>query len=276
MGLVGAAGALGWHRPPAARHPAPHRPGPRGAGRHGGPAAPDRGMDGVLRRQGGTARSWRTDRLASNRPASRDVLPSFAAVAKHYGVAVEPARRGGATGKAWWNPRTATSRPVVADDEAATSPRPRPRGWVLRRDRRRELRAAGRDQGGRGRRRAAARPAGPAVSGDPRVSRVAVGTRGGLPGQPLLGATGPGGTELQSGSASAPGRSRWSPPGAVLAPHRLAPDGAGTVRSAGHRAELERAVLSAFTTAAVPAQGEPAAGRAPGPGCPPAAGGGPR
>jgi hypothetical protein len=34
-----------------------------------------------------------------------------------------------------------------------------------------------------------------------------------------------------------------------LASHRLAPDGAGTlVRSAGHRAELERAVLSAFTT----------------------------
>ena len=34
-----------------------------------------------------------------------------------------------------------------------------------------------------------------------------------------------------------------------LASHRLAPDGAGTlVRSAGHRAELEQAVLSAFTT----------------------------
>ena len=37
--------------------------------------------------------------------------------------------------------------------------------------------------------------------------------------------------------------------GLQLAAHRLAPDGAGTlVRTAGHRAELERVVLSAFTT----------------------------
>src|SRR6266702_4090413 len=41
----------------------------------------------------------------------------------------------------------------------------------------------------------------------------------------------------------------FSASGAGLSSHRLAPDGAGTlVRSAGHRAELERAVLSAFTT----------------------------
>jgi len=40
-----------------------------------------------------------------------------------------------------------------------------------------------------------------------------------------------------------------SPAGVQLASHRLAPDGAGTlVRSAGHRAELEQVVLSAFTT----------------------------
>ena len=37
--------------------------------------------------------------------------------------------------------------------------------------------------------------------------------------------------------------------GIQLASHRLAPDGAGTlVRTPGHRAELERVVLSAFTT----------------------------
>ena len=42
----------------------------------------------------------------------------------------------------------------------------------------------------------------------------------------------------------------FSAAGVRLASHRLAPDGAGTlVRSAGHRAELERVVLSAFTTA---------------------------
>jgi AcrR family transcriptional regulator len=41
----------------------------------------------------------------------------------------------------------------------------------------------------------------------------------------------------------------FTPAGALLAAHRLAPDGAGTlVRTAGHRAELERVVLSAFTT----------------------------
>jgi hypothetical protein len=41
----------------------------------------------------------------------------------------------------------------------------------------------------------------------------------------------------------------FSVAGTRLASHRLAPDGAGTlVRSAGHRADLERAVLSAFTT----------------------------
>ena len=40
-----------------------------------------------------------------------------------------------------------------------------------------------------------------------------------------------------------------SPAGVQLASHRLAPDGAGTlVQTPGHRAELERAVLSAFTT----------------------------
>ena len=40
-----------------------------------------------------------------------------------------------------------------------------------------------------------------------------------------------------------------SPAGVLLASHRLAPDGAGTlVRTADHRADLERVVLSAFTT----------------------------
>jgi hypothetical protein len=41
----------------------------------------------------------------------------------------------------------------------------------------------------------------------------------------------------------------FSAAGIQLAAHRLAPDGAGTlVRTPGHRAELERVVLSAFTT----------------------------
>ncbi|HEX6257077.1 MAG TPA: hypothetical protein VFZ70_14820 [Euzebyales bacterium] len=45
----------------------------------------------VLVRLGGTARVWRTDRLSTVIvPGRRDVQPSFAPVAKHYGAVVEP------------------------------------------------------------------------------------------------------------------------------------------------------------------------------------------
>jgi transposase len=59
------------------------------------------GIDAVLRRHGGTPRVWRTDRLATVIvPGSRQVQPSFAPVAKHYGVVVEPCppRRGNRKG----------------------------------------------------------------------------------------------------------------------------------------------------------------------------------
>lgn len=58
-------------------------------------------IDAVMRKLGGTARVWRTDRLASVIvPGSRDVQPSFAPVAKHYGAIVEPCplRRGNRKG----------------------------------------------------------------------------------------------------------------------------------------------------------------------------------
>ena len=58
-------------------------------------------MDAVLRRLGGTARSWRTDRLATVIvPGSADVQASFAPVAKHYGAIVAPCppRRGNRKG----------------------------------------------------------------------------------------------------------------------------------------------------------------------------------
>ena len=58
-------------------------------------------MDAVMRRHGGTPRIWRTDRLATVIvPGSGDVQPSFAPVAKHYGVVVEPCppRRGNRKG----------------------------------------------------------------------------------------------------------------------------------------------------------------------------------
>src|SRR2546425_352371 len=79
-------------------------------------------MDGVMRRLGGTARVWRTDRLATVIvPGSRDVQPSFAPVAKHYGAVVEPCppRRGNRKGAVesavrytcgrWWRTMAATS-----------------------------------------------------------------------------------------------------------------------------------------------------------------------
>ena len=48
-------------------------------------------MDAVMRRLGGTARTWRTDRLATVIvPGSAKVQASFAPVAKHYGAIVTP------------------------------------------------------------------------------------------------------------------------------------------------------------------------------------------
>ncbi len=79
-------------------------------------------IDAVLRRHGGTPRIWRTDRLATVIvPGSRDVQPSFAPVAKFYGVVVEPCppRRGNRKGSVessvryvcgrWWRTMTATT-----------------------------------------------------------------------------------------------------------------------------------------------------------------------
>jgi transposase len=79
-------------------------------------------IDGVLRRLGGTARIWRTDRLATVIvPGTRDVQATFAPVAKHYGAIVQPCppRRGNRKGVVeaavrfacgrWWRTMTATT-----------------------------------------------------------------------------------------------------------------------------------------------------------------------
>jgi hypothetical protein len=51
-------------------------------------------VDAVMRRLGGTARFWRTDRLATViTPGTRGVQAPFAPVAKHYGAVVEPSPR---------------------------------------------------------------------------------------------------------------------------------------------------------------------------------------
>ncbi len=80
-------------------------------------------MDLVLRRHGGTARIWRTDRLATVIvPGTKDIQPSFAPVAKYYGAIVEPCtpRRGNRKGVVeagvryacgrWWRTMTATNQ----------------------------------------------------------------------------------------------------------------------------------------------------------------------
>jgi transposase len=49
------------------------------------------GIDEVLRRLGGTAKRWRVDRMATViNPGSGKIQRSFAPVAKHYGVGVDP------------------------------------------------------------------------------------------------------------------------------------------------------------------------------------------
>jgi transposase len=79
-------------------------------------------LDGVLRRLGGTPRSWRTDRMATFvYPGSDRLRPEAAAAAKHYGVtvAVCPANRPQRKGvveraiayvtQSWWRAAPVTS-----------------------------------------------------------------------------------------------------------------------------------------------------------------------
>jgi transposase len=214
-------------------------------------------MDQVLRRHGGTPRIWRTDRLATVIvPGSRDVQPSFAPVAKYYGVVVEPCppRRGNRKGSVeasvryvcgrWWRTMTAAT-PAQAQpslDAFCSGPADA---------RRRRMDGAPATVGAL----ADAEPllALPAVPYPATVivsravgANAAVAFRGNSYSVPpgLAGATVECRHRLGTGTLEV-----CSPAGAQLAAHRLAPDGAGTlVRAAGHRAELERVVLSAFTT----------------------------
>ena len=215
-------------------------------------------MDAVMRRLGGTARIWRTDRLATVIvPGRRDVQPSFAPVAKHYGAIVEPCppRRGNRKGAVeaavrftcgrWWRTMTATT---PAEAQASLD------RFLAGPGDARERRTA---TGGRTTvgelgdiepllaLPAAAFPATIAVT---RVvaANATVAFRGnryavppGLADTTLI-------LRHRLGSATV---SIHSTAGGLLAEHRLAPAGAGSiVRSAEQRAALERVVLSAFST----------------------------
>jgi transposase len=80
------------------------------------------GIDEILRRVGGTARRWRVDRMATViNPTTGTIQRSFAPVAKHYGVGVDPCpprhgNRKGVVEKAihyltqrWWRTARAAS-----------------------------------------------------------------------------------------------------------------------------------------------------------------------
>jgi transposase len=237
-------------------------------------------MDAVMRRLGGTARVWRTDRLATVIvPGSRDVQPSFAPVAKHYGAVVEPCppRRGNRKGAVesavryvsgrWWRTMTATTpeeaqvsldRFLVGPGDART--RPIPTGTSEA-----ELSAAVRaDIHSRPGIRVRA-TVGELAESEPLVALPALAFPATIEVTRIVAAnatvafrgnrysTPPGltGSELtvrhrlNSGTVEI-----HSPAGTLLVAHRLAPAGAGAiVRTATHRDALETAVLSAFTTA---------------------------
>ncbi|HXH56188.1 hypothetical protein [Iamia sp.] len=228
-------------------------------------------IDSVLRRLGGTARHWRTDRLATViKPGTAEVQASFAPVAKHYGAIVVPCppRRGNRKGAVecgvkfmcgrWWRTMTATT-----PEEAQVS---LDRFWATTGDGR--LRPPGR-YAEPGELAPSERPRWPTVGelADAEVlmalppapypatvevtrtveDRASVAFRGNryslTPGM--------GGMELvvrhRLGTATL---EIFSPAGMLLVSHCLAPPGAGSmVRTPEHRGALEKVVLGQFSTA---------------------------
>jgi hypothetical protein len=228
-------------------------------------------MDAVMRRLGGTARCWRTDRLATVIvPGSATVQASFAPVAKFYGAVVTPCppRRGNRKGAVecgvkfccgrWWRTMTATT-PEAAQVSLDGF-------WASTGDER--LRPPGRylDPGELAE---GERPAWPSVGelADKEVlmalpaspypatievertvdERASVAFRGNRysvpPGLTAAGMT----LRHRLGTASL---EVVSMAGVVLVTHRLAPPGAGaTVRTPEHHRALEAVVLGQFSTA---------------------------
>jgi transposase len=216
-------------------------------------------MHEVLCRLGGTARIWRTDRLATVIvPGTRDVQASFAPVAKHYGAVVEPCppRRGNRKGSVessvrfvsgrWWRTmgaKTPEDAQRSLDLFCASTGEERERRFL---------------DGTRTTVRVLA-DAEPLLVLPPvpfpatiEVDRVVAdnatvayrGNRYSIP--PGLTAT----TLLVRQRIGQATIDVVAPSGAILVTHRLAPDGSGAlVRSLEHREALEKAVLSAFTTA---------------------------
>ncbi len=227
-------------------------------------------MDAVMRRLGGTARQWRTDRLATVIvPGTVEVQASFAPVAKHYSAIVAPCppRRGNRKGAVecgvkfmcgrWWRTMVATT-----PEEAQLS---LDRFWATTGDAR--LRPPGR-YGDPDALVGDERPRWPTVGAladveilmalppvpypatvevTRPVDRASVAFRGNR----YSVEPGMGGMELtlrhRLGTATL---EIFTPAGAMLVSHALAPPGAGSmVRTPEHRGALQAVVLSQFSTA---------------------------
>jgi transposase len=210
-------------------------------------------LDGVLRRLGGTARAWRTDRMATVvHPGSDRMTAEFAQVAKHFGVEVwvcpprRPQRKGVVEAairyvtRSWWRTAPVASLGQAQADldrwaVAVSDRRRRPGGTIAELAAREPLLTLP----------TTAFPAQLAV--ERVVSRTAMvafeGNRYSVPvghiGQTVTVRARLGELHLEIISAA----------GRRIARHRRAPAGAGQVlQSAKHARLLERAVLDAFTT----------------------------
>ena len=210
-------------------------------------------LDELLRRFGGTARCWRTDRMATIvAPGSGRLRAEAAELAKHYGVTVAicPPRRAQRKGvveaairylqRSWWRSAQATT-PARAQGSLDR--------WCV------EVADQRRRDGLTVAARAAAEPLLPlppvAYPAELRVERVASasalvafeGSRYSVPpnlaGQTVTVVCRLGEPTLRLVSAA----------GVLVATHRRLPAGAGQlVRTSAHQAALEEAVLAAFTT----------------------------
>jgi transposase len=211
-------------------------------------------LDGVLRRLGGTTKSWRTDRMATFVYPGRDRLrPEAAAAAKHYGVtvAVCPANRPQRKGvvekaidyvtQSWWR-----SAPVSTPAEAQAD---LDRWSVAVSDRRR-----------RGQSTVGELAASEPLLGLPELAFPAEHQAERVVADDALVAFESNRYSVPPGYAAQTVTVRarlgevhleiYSQAGRRIARHRRAPNGAGQVlRSPEHARLLEQAVLAGFTTA---------------------------
>jgi len=224
------------------------------------------GLDRISRALGGLTRDWRFDRMATViSPESGKVSASFAAVAKHYGVAVKPCppRRGNRKGVVEKANHVAAQRfwRTLADDLSVEQAQVLLDAWCATRgDTRVRATADGKSSVATV---AAAEPLAPVPTPFPAVLVVArivsaqalVSFRGNRYSVPpeLHGATVSVSVRLGSTHldiATAPCLARPLGPPVVIARHALAPAGAGAmIRDHGHVLALERSAMAASTTA---------------------------